>query len=127
MFQHRPAQFDSRVAAIADHLRAIEKELAGIGGIAGRRASAGASAAGDQIADVIGPILSEITDRFRRGRRVAIDEAASAGSDAMRFGARVGGDALGRISTQAKDHPLLTIAVAIGAGFLIGMAGRRLS
>jgi hypothetical protein len=125
MFQHRPADFDSRVSTIAGHLRAIESELAGIGNIAGRRAAAGASAAGNQIGDVIGPILNDIADRFRRGQRVAIGEAASAGNDAVKFGARLGSDALDRISSQAKHYPLLTIAVAIGAGFLIGMAGRR--
>ena len=71
MFRHRPADFDTRVGAIAGHLRAIEKELGGIGGSAHRRAFASASAAGDQIADAIGPILNEIVERFGRGQRVA--------------------------------------------------------
>src|SRR5580704_13388004 len=39
MFQHRASQFDPRVAAIAGHLRAIEKELGVLGKSAGRRAS----------------------------------------------------------------------------------------
>jgi len=60
MFRHRPADFDTRVGAIARHLRAIEKELGGIGGSAHRRAFASASAAGGQIADAIGPILTRI-------------------------------------------------------------------
>jgi len=35
------------------------------------------------------------------------------------------GDALDRIAGQAKQRPLLTLAVAIGVGILIGAAGRR--
>lgn len=125
MFQPRRTEFDPRVSAIADHLRGIEKELASMGKRAGSRAAAGASAAGDQIADVIGPILNEIAERFRRGQRVALDEAASFGNDAVKFGTKVGGDALERIASQAKQRPLLTLAVAIGVGVLIGAAVRR--
>jgi hypothetical protein len=129
MFQHRATEFDPRfdprIAAIADHLRAIEGELGRMGKSAGRRASAGAAAAGDQIADAIGPILNDIGHRFRRGQRLAVDEAASLGNEAVRIGARVGSDALERIAGQARQRPLLTLAVAIGVGILIGAAGRR--
>jgi ElaB/YqjD/DUF883 family membrane-anchored ribosome-binding protein len=125
MFQPRLTDFDPRVSAIVNHLRAIEEELSDLGKTAGRRASASAAAAGSQIAGVIGPILNEIGDRFRRGQRVAVDEAATFGNEAVRIGTRVGHDALGRIARQAKQRPLLTIAVAIGVGILIGAAGRR--
>ena len=77
MFAHRASEFDPRVAAIAGHLRAIEKELGALGKSAGRRASSGVSAAGNQIVEAIWPILNEIGDSFRRGQRVAVDEAAS--------------------------------------------------
>jgi ElaB/YqjD/DUF883 family membrane-anchored ribosome-binding protein len=125
MFQHRSTDFDPRISAIANHLRAIEKELGGIGKSAGRRASASASAAGNQIADAIGPILNEIVDRFRHGQRVAVDEAASFGNDAVKYGARAGSDALSRIASEAKHRPYVTLAVALGIGILIGFAGRR--
>lgn len=125
MFQHRAADFDTRVAAIVDHLRAIEKELGGIGRTAGRRASASAAAAGTQIADAIGPILNEIGDRFRRGQRAALNEGASFGNEAVQLGARAGNEALGRIADQARMRPLLTLAVAVGVGVLIGVAARR--
>jgi hypothetical protein len=125
MFHQRSSGFDPRISVIADHLRAIEKELGGLGKVAGRRASASASAAGSQIADVLGPLLNEALDRFRRGQRVAVDEAASMGNEAMKMGARVGNDALERIVTQARHRPLLTLAVAIGVGILIGTTTRR--
>ena len=125
MFQHRASEFDPRVSAIAGHLRAIEKELGGIGRSASRNASANASTAGKQIAEAIWPILNDIVDRFGRGQRAAVDEAASWGNEAVKIGARAGNDALGRIATQAKTRPLAAFAVAIGVGILIGVAVRR--
>ena len=125
MFQHRASQFDPRVAAIAGHLRAIEKELGVLGKSAGRRASSGVSAAGNQILETVWPILNEIGDSLLRGQRVAVDEAASFGNEAARIGAQVGNDALERIAAQAKSRPLFTLAFAVGIGVLIGMTARR--
>ena len=122
MFHHRSTEFDPRVSAIADHLRAIEKELGGIGRSASRNASASASAAGNQIAEAIWPILNDIVDRFGRGQRAAVDEAGSLGNEAVKISARAGNEALGRI---AKTRPFVAFAVAIGVGILIGVAVRR--
>jgi ElaB/YqjD/DUF883 family membrane-anchored ribosome-binding protein len=125
MFHHRSTEFDPRVSAIADHLRAIEKELGGIGRSPSRNASTSASTAGKQIAEAIWPILNDIADRFGRGQRAAVDEVASLGNEAVKISARAGNDALGRIATQAKTRPLAAFAVAIGVGILIGVAVRR--
>ena len=76
MLQHRPSAFDPRHSAIADQLRAIEKQLGGISKSAGDRAAATASSASTQFAEAIGPILSDVLDRFRRGQKLATDEAA---------------------------------------------------
>jgi hypothetical protein len=125
MFQLRSSEFDPGVSAIAGHLRAIERELGGIGKNASRRASGSASAAGNQIADAIWPILNDIVHRLGRGQRVAVDEAANFGNEAIKIGSRNGNDALERIATQAKRRPMVTLAVAIGVGILIGVAVRR--
>jgi len=126
MFQPRSGEFlDPRVRSIVDHLRAIQEEVSEIGKNSGRRAAANASAAGDQIADAVGPILNDIVDRFRRGRRAAADTAASLGDEAVRLGSRVGSDALNRVAGQARERPFLILAVAIGVGILIGAASRR--
>jgi hypothetical protein len=125
MFQPRQSQFDPRVAAIAGHLRAIERELGAIGKTAGRRASSGVSVAGNQIVEAIWPILNEIGDSFRRGQRVAVDEAANFGSEAVKQGARMGSDALDQIVGHARRRPLITLAVAVGVGALIGAVVRR--
>ena len=123
MFHHRSTEFDPRASAIAGHLRANKKELVGIGRSAGRNASASASTAGNQITKAIWPILNDIVDRFGRGQRAAVDEAASLGNEAAKISAKIGNDALGRIAT--KTRPLAAFAVAIGVGILIGVAVRR--
>jgi hypothetical protein len=122
MFQPRSSEFDPRVSAIVDHLRAIEKELGAIGKIAGRRASSEASATANQLVDAIGPILRDLTERFGRGQRAARDGATSFGTEAIQAGARVSNDALDRLGDQAKQRPLFTTAVALGIGMLIGFA-----
>jgi hypothetical protein len=125
MFQPRPKDFDPRLGAIVDHLRAIQNELRAFGSGSGRRASAQAAAAGDRIADTIGPILSDIAERFRKGQQVAFDQASTLGNQAVKAGAKAGGDAVDHIAGQTKQRPLLMLAVAIGVGVLIGAAARR--
>ena len=125
MFHHRSTASDPRISAIEGHLRAIENELGQIGRRTGRRAAASASAAGNQIGDAITPILNELIDRFRSSRRLVGDEAASLGNEAFKVGSRVGNDALKRIATEVEHRPLVTLALAIGVGVLIGMTGRR--
>ena len=115
----------SSAAAIAGHLRAIENELGRIGRNAGRQASARRSAVGDQIGDAVTPILNEIAERLRSGRRVATEEAARFGNEAVKFGGKIGNDALDRIAMEVEYRPLVALAVAIGVGILIGIAGRR--
>jgi ADP-ribosylglycohydrolase len=114
MFQHRPSAFDPRLNAIAEQLRAIEKQLGGISKSASDRAAATASSASTQFAEAAGPILNDVLDRFRRGQKLATDEAASFGNDALE-----------RIAAQAKSRPLFTLAFAVGIGVLIGMTARR--
>ena len=125
MFQPRLKDFDPRVGAIVDHLRAIEKELRAFGKSSGRRASAEAAAASDRIAETIGPILNDIVERFRQGQHTAFDQASVLGGQAVKIGGKVGADALETISDQAKRRPLVMLAVAIGVGILIGAAARR--
>jgi ElaB/YqjD/DUF883 family membrane-anchored ribosome-binding protein len=123
MFHHRSSAFAPSISAIEGRLRALENELERVGRKAGRRASANASAAGDHIGDAIASAVTEIVDRFRSGRRLAGDEAVRFGNEAAKFGAKVGNDALERMASEVEHRPLVTLAVAIGVGILIGMAG----
>lgn len=125
MFQHRSREFNPRPGAIAGHLRAIEKELGRGEQGAARRTATRATTAGNQIVDAIVPILSEIIDRFGHGQGVAVDEAASFGNEAVKIATKIGSNALEQVATQTKKRPLVTLAVAIGVGILVGMASRR--
>jgi ElaB/YqjD/DUF883 family membrane-anchored ribosome-binding protein len=123
MFHHRSSAFVPDLSAIEGRLRSLENEIERVGRRAGRRASAGMSSAGDQIGEAIASAASEIVDRFRSGRRLAGDEAVRFGNEAAKFGAKVGNDALDRVASEVEHRPLVTLAVAIGVGILIGMAG----
>ncbi|HEY3642807.1 MAG TPA: hypothetical protein VGL31_17075 [Xanthobacteraceae bacterium] len=123
MFHQRSSAFDRNISALEGRLHALENEIEKLGRKAGRRTSAGVSAAGDQIGDAIAVAVNEIVDRFRSGRRVAGDEAVRLGNEAAKFGAKVGNDALERVASEVERRPLVTLAVAIGIGILIGMAG----
>jgi hypothetical protein len=123
MFHQRSSAFDRNISALEGRLHALENELEKMGRKAGHRASAGVSAAGDQIGDAIASAVTEIIDRFRSGRRVAGEEAVRFGNEAAKFGAKVGNDALERVASEVEHRPLVTLAVAIGVGILIGIAG----
>ena len=119
MFHHRSSAFAPSISAIEGRLRTLEGELERVGRKAGRRASANASAAGDHIGDAIVSAVTEIVDRFRSGRRYAGEEAVRFGNEA----GKLGNNALERVASEVEHRPLITLAVAIGVGILIGMAG----
>jgi ElaB/YqjD/DUF883 family membrane-anchored ribosome-binding protein len=49
------------------------------------------------------------------------DEASKFGGEA----AKLGNDALRRLSKEVAERPFVTLALAIGAGLLVGFASRR--
>jgi len=122
MFEYRSTAFGPSVAAIQKHLGAVEKELEKIGRIAGDRTSAAAATAGDQVGDAISTILNEMVERFRQGRQAAGDQAGRLSNQAVNLGAKYGSDALQRVADEVEERPLVTIAVALGIGILIGAA-----
>lgn len=127
MFHRRASEFEPRLAAITDHLRGIRTELGAIGDSAGQGASSAAAAAVDQIADALRPVLQDIEDRLRAGQRRAVDRATSLANEALRTGSEAGRYTLDRVGEQTEEHPFAAIAVALGVGFLIGIAVYRAS
>jgi ElaB/YqjD/DUF883 family membrane-anchored ribosome-binding protein len=122
MFEYRSSAFGPSVAAIQKHLGAVEKELEKIGRIAGDRTSAAAATAGDQVGDAISTILNEMVERFRQGRQAAGDQAGRLSNQALNLGAKYGSDALQRAASEVEERPLVTVAIALGIGILIGAA-----
>ena len=123
MFHQRKSVFDRNISTLEGRLHALEDQIDKLGRSAGRPASANVSAAGDHIGDAIAAAVTEIVERFRSGRRLAGDEAMRFGNEAAKFGAKVGNDALERVASEVEQRPLVTLAVAIGVGILIGMVG----
>jgi ElaB/YqjD/DUF883 family membrane-anchored ribosome-binding protein len=62
-----------------------------------------------------------MADRFRGKAGSVSDQAGRMGNEA----AKLGNDALRRLSREVEHRPLVTLAVAVGVGILIGVASRR--
>jgi hypothetical protein len=121
MLHRRTSEFDPRVSAIVGHLRGIEQELVALGNSAGKNASSAAAGVLDQVIDAIRPTLNDVADRFRIGQRAAADNAVNLGNRAFELGSQAGSEAL----DQARERIVITVAVALAVGALIGIAARR--
>jgi ElaB/YqjD/DUF883 family membrane-anchored ribosome-binding protein len=106
----------AEVGEIERRLRMLEKNLEKIGA----RASANTQEAAETLGDAVASALSDWAGRFRQSASALSGQSATLGKDA----ARVGGAALGRLSDEAEQRPLVALAVALGVGILIGMATR---
>ena len=107
----------AHVGEIERRLRSIEKRLERVGG----RASASATQTADHVGEVIASALSGVAERFRGDARGMAEEAAKFGTAA----AELGNNALHRLSKEVEHRPLVTLAVAIGVGILVGLASHR--
>jgi ElaB/YqjD/DUF883 family membrane-anchored ribosome-binding protein len=125
MFHQRSSTFAPDLAALRGRMRALENDIERLGRKAGRRASTNLSAAGDHVSDAITSAVDEVLDRLRSGGRMAGDEALRLSNDAARLGMKVGSDTLQRMTDEVEYRPLTMLAVAVGIGILIGMAGAK--
>jgi ElaB/YqjD/DUF883 family membrane-anchored ribosome-binding protein len=109
--QHLPA-IAANLREIEGRLRSLERRLQRVG----TETSANAALAAEGIGEAVASALGGMADRLR-GR------AESVGTEA----AKLGHDALRRLSSEAEDRPLMMIAVALGVGLLIGLSIPRSS
>jgi ElaB/YqjD/DUF883 family membrane-anchored ribosome-binding protein len=105
------------IGEIDRRLRALEDRLERVGG----RASASAVQAADRVGENVASALSSMADRLRGGANSMGGEAAKIRSEA----AKLGNDALRRLSHEVEHRPLVTLAVAVGVGILVGLASHR--
>jgi ElaB/YqjD/DUF883 family membrane-anchored ribosome-binding protein len=78
-----------------------------------RLTKSGASHAVDGVNDLMYGAVTSLTDPVRDRARAVSNDAAKMGHQALR-----------RIGTEIDQHPLLTLAIAAGIGFIAGMARR---
>jgi hypothetical protein len=95
------------------NLRVLENELA----TGGRRSGAALNRTLEDATENISTRLSALADQIR-------GIAASASGQVVRYGgeaARRGEDSLKWLSNETTNHPLPTLAIAVGFGVFIGM------
>src|SRR5262249_31912457 len=97
------------VREVERRLRSLEPQLEGVGG----GTSASTAEFVERVGAAIAPVLNDIADRFCGGAHSMGDEAAKLGNDALR-----------RPSNEVEHRPLVTLAVAVGVGILVGLASR---
>jgi ElaB/YqjD/DUF883 family membrane-anchored ribosome-binding protein len=107
----------AEIGEIEQRLRALERQLERVGG----RSAASAAQAADRVGEGIASALNGMAERLRGGANSMRDEAAKIGSEA----AKLGNDALRRLSNEVEHRPLVTLAVAVGVGILVGLASHR--
>jgi len=122
-----PASHDglSLLAALQDHLQGIQYELSRLGQDASRHTSRRASALRGQISDMVTPILNEVADLLRSSPRLLTDQAARLSDDAIKAGTRLGNEAVDRVAREVEHRPFMFLALVLGVGILIGLAGRH--
>jgi ElaB/YqjD/DUF883 family membrane-anchored ribosome-binding protein len=106
----------AEIGEIERRLRSLERNLEKIGA----RASASAKDRAEGLGDAVASAMSGWSDRFRLSAGSLRDQSATLGKDA----AELSGAAFGRLSAEVEQRPLLTLAVAVGVGVLIGLASR---
>src|SRR4029077_13652759 len=97
------------VREIERRLRSLEQQLERVGG----RTSASTAEAAKRAGAAIAPVLRSLAAPFRGGSHSMSGEAAKLGDDALR-----------RLSNEVEHRPLVTLAVAVGMGILVGLASR---
>ena len=99
---------------IERRLRGLERRLES----AGSHASASAAQAADRAGELIASALSGMAERMRGRAGMVGDEAAKLGTEMT----KLGNTALRRLSDEVEHRPLVTLAIAVGVGLLIGLA-----
>jgi hypothetical protein len=106
---------------IEQRLRSIEKRL-------GAGISARTTVVSDHVGEAIASALSAVASRLLGGDNSANIGDASSIKEARKIAgeaAQLGNDAMRRVAREIKHRPLVTLAIAIGVGVLMGLVGRR--
>lgn len=117
----------AEIGNIDRRLRSLERQLERVGG----RSAANAAQAADRVGETIVSALQSMADRLQGGANSVRDEVAKIGGEAAaKIGseaAKLGNHALRRLSNEVEHRPLVTLAVAVGVGILVGLASHHRS
>jgi ElaB/YqjD/DUF883 family membrane-anchored ribosome-binding protein len=95
-------------------LRTLERHLEA----AGSHSAATAARAMDHVGESVASALSSIAENLRGRANSMRNDVAKIGGDA----AKLGDQALRRLAGEVEHRPLVTLAVAVAVGILVGLA-----
>jgi ElaB/YqjD/DUF883 family membrane-anchored ribosome-binding protein len=75
----------------------------------------------DSVGEAVAAALSGIAERFRGGASSIGEETTNLGNEAIKLGS----DAWRRVAKEVEHRPLVTLAVAVGVGILVGLTSHR--
>src|SRR5262245_29186462 len=104
----------AHVSDIEQRLRTLERHLEA----AGNRSAATAAQAANHVGESVASALSSIAENLRGRANSMRDDVAKIGGDA----AKLGDQALRRLADEVEHRPLVTLAVALAVGILVGLA-----
>jgi len=110
----RPAVSRNDMAAIQELMHELETRLRRLNSAAKQEAS-GVTA---EVNGLVNDALSNMAEKLRERTQSLADSATD---DAV----RMGGQALKQLGRGIERHPVATLALAAGIGFLVGMTGNR--
>jgi ElaB/YqjD/DUF883 family membrane-anchored ribosome-binding protein len=102
------------IAAIEDLMVDLEKRLRRLSSTAQKETTGAAGEVGDFVSQTLERIMERVRKSTSGITDTVTDEAA-----------RMGGDALKKITDEVEHLPLMMLGIAAGLGFLIGLANRR--
>lgn len=102
------------IAAIEDLMADLEKRLRRLSGTARREASGASGEVGDFVSEALDRIMNRVKDSASGVTQTVADEATRFGTDAFK-----------KLTDGVENRPLVMLGVAVGIGFLVGMANRR--
>jgi ElaB/YqjD/DUF883 family membrane-anchored ribosome-binding protein len=105
------------IGEINRRLRTLEHRLERAGG----RTAASAAQAADRVGDNLASAFNSMADRLRDSAGSVSDEATRISGEA----AKLGNTALRRLADEVEHRPLVTLAVAVGVGILVGLASSQ--
>ena len=113
---------DATVRQLERVIRNLERRVAELTSAQGIRSTVSSATsqvgnavtqASHQVGEAVADTLTEVAGKLRSG----VTSVAGA--------ARLGTGAMERIGTELERRPFMTVAIALGIGFLAGLAGRR--
>lgn len=110
---------EEEIAAIEELVTDLEKRLRRIARNAPRHQSA-AGDVSDFAADTLDRLMNRIRGTVSSFADTARDTAAGVSQSVADEAARIGSDALKKLSDEIEHRPLLMVAIAAGIGFILG-------